>query len=141
MTNNIDRLARLCELQQLKDGFADGYGTAISVDAVSVAGDLLEDFEKAGFPTPAIFATEDGTVNFEWSFLELNEFWAIEVLEDGTAVECHWLDLNRDNALSADKKLLNSKTEVLNADEAVGFFRARATVIGFELNPVAETRK
>lgn len=65
MTNNytLDQCRqRLLELTELKDGWFDGYGKAISMDALDLADKIL----LASTLRPYIYPMYEGGVTFEW---------------------------------------------------------------------------
>lgn len=72
---------RLLELCLLEDGWLDGDGLRMSAEAQDSAWDICKRVEQDGYPSPAIFPSEEGGIHLQWILGSDNDCREIIVFE------------------------------------------------------------
>ena len=96
-------LARLDEFRALEEGWYDGYGSAPSTQGLDWLGQEAAR-NLGGSPTPYIYPTPEGGVQFEW---DIGSFMpSLEIDLETRVGEWHCLDLDADEADERELQLV-----------------------------------
>lgn len=105
----LDWSGRLDELSELKDGWLDGAGHAITAAAVQTTESILFGLFEEGLPRPGIFPTVEGGLHLEWTDEEDTEI----LVSGGGNATLYSDDLEEEGFLAEPSLIVHQVTGVL----------------------------
>jgi hypothetical protein len=116
----LDPRVQLEKLKDLRDGWLDGVGVALSLDLLARVGTWFDEHLVDDTPLPRLYPTPEGGVEAEWLIGRLDV--SIEFDEASGIVEWHAMDLDTEKA--DEKTIAFDDTEAL---DELGQLMVRAT--------------